>query len=154
MNKLLPVALLAGFGLLIVSQLGRFKKGFRQKISSVKLNLNETRRMAFTRIVLDIKINIENQSKLQATLKGGNLDFIFKDKIVGSIDRIGEVYVNAGAITVIPIKVSLDTLSVIGSVGSLIKLIGSGIKQSLTVRGELVTTLGVLAVNEKIDFNI
>lgn len=154
MNKLLPIALLAGFGVLIVSQLGRFKKGFRHSISSVKLNLAETRRMAFTRLILDIKINIENNSQIQALLKGGNLDFIFKDQIVGSVDRIGEVFINAGTITVIPIKVSIDTLKLIGSVGSLINLLGSGLKQSLTVRGELITSLGIIAINEKIDFNI
>jgi hypothetical protein len=154
MGKLLPGVLIATAAVFLLTNLKAFKRGVRARISQVKLNLTESKRTAFTRLVLDVVIAVENPSKVQLRLTGGKLNFLFNNKLVGVVDRIGETYLTANATVFIPVKVQIDTFSFVGSISQIIKLIGTGISQKLTVNGDLTTNVGSVNVNETITFQV
>jgi hypothetical protein len=154
MRKMLPFIVIAGAAAYFYSQINSFKSGLKARLGVIKFNLNETKQSGFMRIVLDVQLIINNPSKIQGKITGGNLDVMLQDKLVANISNFGDFFINAGTETTIVLKVALPTLSVVDSIATLIRNLGTGLTQNVFIRGAITTNLGRLDISENFKFNI
>jgi hypothetical protein len=154
MRKLLPFLALAGAAAYFYSQFNMFKAGLKARLGVIKFNLNETRQSGFMRIVLDVQLIISNPSKVQGKITGGSLDIMLQDKLVANISQFGNFFINAGTDTTIILKVALPTLSVVDSIATLIRNLGTGLTQTVNIKGVINTNLGTLDISEQFKFNL
>ena len=154
MRKLLPFLALAGAAAYFYTQFNTFKAGLKARLGVIKFNLNDTKQSGFMRICLDVQLIISNPSKVQGKITGGSIDVLLQDKLVANISNLGNFFINAGTDTTVVLKVQLPTLSVVDSIATLIRNLGTGLSQTVNIRGAINTNLGTLNIAEQFKFNL
>ena len=154
MKKLFPLLLIGGAAAYFLTQFRQFSSGLAVRIGTIKFNQQETQRAGFLRLIVDVNLIIKNSSRLQGKVTGGRLDVLVGDRVVGSISDIASMLIQAAADTTVPVRVALNTLSIVPTINDLIMLIGSGGSQTVIIRGNIFTSFGELVVNEKMSFKI
>ena len=154
MKKIFPLLLIGGAAAYFLTQFRQFSSGLAVRIGTIKFNQQETQRAGFLRLIVDVNLIIKNSSRLQGKVTGGRLDVLVGDRVVGSISDIASMLIQAAADTTVPVRVALNTLSIVPTINDLIMLIGSGGSQTVTIRGNIFTSFGELVVNEKMSFKI
>ena len=149
MRKALPLLLLAGAGLYLFSQVQSFGKTMTVRLGGVSFDAAKTRATAFFKAIFNVKLIVNNASGIQGIVKGGKLSLIFNNKIVGGVDRIAETTINAGANTIVPLEVSVNTLNLVSNISDIMRMVGSGMPIKFKVVGTLVTNYGNLDINEE-----
>ena len=154
MKKLFPLLLIGGAAAYFLTQFRQFSSGLAVRIGTIKFNQQETQRAGFLRLIVDVNLIIKNSSRLQGKVTGGRLDVLVGDRVVGSISDIASMLIQAAADTTVPVRVALNTLSIVPTINDLIILVGTGGSQTVTIRGNIFTSFGELVVNEKMSFKI
>lgn len=154
MRKAIPIIILGAAGLYFYSQFKQFASGMAAKIGGVKFNLKESQKSLFTKIVLDVNINVSNPSRVQGIIQGAKIDALLGNRIVAVVNQTGNIPVAPSTTTTIPVQVAINTLAIVPAISNLIAIIGKGIAQTLIIKGELKTNFGVVSINEKISFTV
>jgi hypothetical protein len=154
MRKILPFLALAGAAAYFFNQFNIFKAGLKARLGVVKFNLPDTRANGFFKIVLDVQVIISNPSKVQGKITGANIDVLLQDKLIANISKVGAFMINAGTDSTVIIKLQLPTLSLVDSIATLIRNLGTGLGQTVSIRGVINTNLGTVSVAEQIKFNL
>lgn len=154
MRKILPFLAIGAAAVYFYTQLQNFKAGLKARLGIIKFNLKDTSNTGFFRLVVDVQVIISNPSKVQAKITGGDIKVFLKDKLIANITQLGSYAINAGTESTIPVKLAIPTLSIVDSIATLIRNLGTGVKQTLTVAGEIQTNVGTVTINENINFTI
>tara|TARA_R110000868_G_scaffold167670_1_gene402046 strand:- start:1276 stop:1740 length:465 start_codon:yes stop_codon:yes gene_type:complete len=149
MGKILPFGFLAVAAYYLITNIKSFAGGLKAKIGKISFNNDASQKNYYQSLVVNLQLVITNVSNLQGKIKGGNIDFILDDKIVGSINKIGEVIIQAKNDTIIPLQLNLNTLSLFPSIADLIRVIGKGGAVKLNVKGKIITSFGDVIINEQ-----
>jgi len=137
-----------------ISQGGIFADQLKVKIQSVKFNLSESQRTLFSRLYLNIVLSMSNPSRVQGSIESIDVAMIYKGKMIGRATSGSKFNVNAQSTTLIPLLVFVNTLQLVPSISDLLKLIGKGVEQSVSVVGTIKTNLGIINIDESVKFKI
>jgi hypothetical protein len=154
MKKLLPFLLIGGAAAYLFTQFKQFTTGLTVRIGAIRFNLKETQRSGFLKLMIDVNLLLKNASRIQGRVNGGRLDVLIGNRVVGSVENIGSMSIQAAADTTVPVRVGLNSLAIVPTISDLIKLVGSGGSQTVQIKGSIFTTFGELSVNENITFNL
>lgn len=154
MKKIFPLLLIGGAAAYLFTQFKKFTTGLTVRIGTIRFNLQETQRSGFLKLIIDVNLLLKNASRIQGRVNGGRLDVLIGNRVVGSVENIGSMSIQAAADTTVPVRVALNSLSIVPTISDLIKLIGGGGSQTVQIKGTIFTSFGELNVDEKITFNL
>lgn len=137
-----------------ISQGSTFAKELKVSIKSVKFNLSESQRSLFSRLYLDIVLSMSNPSRVQGSIDSIDVAMIYKGKMIGRATSSTKFSVNPQSSTTIPLLVYVNTLQLVPSISDLLKLIGKGVEQSVSIVGTIKTNLGNINIDESVKFKI
>ncbi len=149
MKKILLPAILIGAGLYFMNHFKDLKNKISAKIAKISFNKSESQASGFLKLVFNALIQVSNDSALQATVKGGSLNFIVNGKIVGAVTEVGKVFIEAGKFSLLPVTVKVNTLSILPSLNDIYQLINRNNSIVAEIRGVVNTNLGDIEINEK-----
>jgi hypothetical protein len=144
--------LIGGAAAYFLTQFKNFGKTLSIRIGSIRFNKQETARAAWMKIFADVNLVLNNQSTVQGSVKGGKIDVISNNKLLGTVDRISEVKIMAAGSTTIPLLIGINTLSIFPAISDLINLIGKGQSIKLQFKGVLITNFGNVDIDETVNF--
>lgn len=154
MRKWLPFILIGGAAAYFANQMNLFKSGLAVRLGKISVNLPETRRALFSKLFLDVNVVIRNAANVQGRITGGKIDVMVNGKIVGSIGNIGATTIQAATETTVPLQVGINTVAIVPTIADLIKVLGKGLTQTVTITGNLITSLGTVTINETMKVKI
>lgn len=154
MKKLIPLILIGGAAAYFLSQFKQFGRSLAVRIGTIKFNKAETARSLWMKIFADVNLILVNDSKVQGILQGGKIDVISNGKLIGTVDRINQVSIQAAGSTTIPILIGINTLSIFPAISDLIALIGKNQSIKLQFKGFLNTNFGEVNIDESVSFQL
>jgi len=148
MRLLLPLAAAGALLYYFKDQIKDFGRSLSVKIGKISFNKSATAQAAYIKLFFTVNFLVNNSSKIQGILKGGKINLIVKDKIVGTVDQIGAVSIAAGQTITIPVNVGVNTFSLVPTISDLIKVIGTGAAVTVRAVGVIQTNYGDININE------
>lgn len=141
-TNLLPIA--AGAALLIYywKNLKGFISTSVVNIGKVAFNKIETGKQLYTKLVLDIYLEVSNPSTFSGSLKGVKLDLLVNNNNLGTITNTNTQILQPNGTTTIIVQGAVNALQLIGNIATVYKAIRD--KKSITFRivGDVYTSFG------------
>lgn len=139
---LLPIA--AGAALLIYywKNLKGFISTSTVNISKVAFNKAETAKQLYTKLVLDIYLEVKNPSGFTGQLKGVKLDLLVNNNSLGTVTTTDAQILQPNGSTTIIVQGGVNSLQLIGNIATVYKAIRD--KKAITFRivGDVYTSFG------------
>lgn len=139
---LLPIA--AGAALLIYywKNLKGFISTSTVNISKVAFNKAETAKQLYTKLVLDIYLEVKNPSGFTGQLKGVKLDLLVNNNSLGTVTTTDTQILQPNGSTTIIVQGGVNSLQLIGNIATVYKAIRD--KKAITFRivGDVYTSFG------------
>lgn len=139
---LLPIA--AGAALLIYywKNLKGFISTSTVNISKVAFNKAETAKQLYTKLVLDIYLNISNPSGFSGSLKGVKLDLLVNNNNLGTVTNTSTQVLQPNGTTTIIVQGAVNSLQLIGNIATVYKAIRDKKSISFRIVGDVYTSFG------------
>jgi LEA14-like dessication related protein len=142
-NKFIIPVILAGGALFYY---WRNLKGFLSTstvtIPKIKFNKAETNKTLYTRLVLDLYLEVKNPSAFQGTLKGVKLDLLVNGNSLGSVNSTNTQIIQASGATTVIVQASVNSLQLLGNIANVYKAIRDKKDIAFRVVGDVYTSFG------------
>jgi LEA14-like dessication related protein len=142
-NKyLLPVAAIAGALIIYWRNIKGFITTSTVTIAKVAFNKAETNKSLYTRLVMDIFLEIKNPAAFQGTLKGVKLDLIVNGNNLGSVNSTTTQVIQPNGTTTVIVQGSVNSLQLLGNIANVYKAIRDKKDIGFRIVGDVYTSFG------------
>lgn len=111
-------------------------------ISKVAFNKAETAKALYTKLVLDIYLEVKNPSAFQGTLKGVKLDLLVNGNSLGSVNTTSTQIIQPNGSTTIIVQGGINSLQLFGNIATVYKAIRDKKDVAFRVVGDVYTSFG------------
>lgn len=139
---LLPIAAGAAILFYYWKNLKGFISTSTVSISKVMFNKAETAKQLYTKLVLDIYLEVKNPSGFSGQLKGVKLDLLVDNSSLGTVSNTNTQVLQPNGSTTIIVQGAVNSLQLIGNIATVYKAIRD--KKAVTFRivGDVYTSFG------------
>jgi hypothetical protein len=148
MNTLLKVGLLAGAAYYLANKLTDLHRKIGVKLGSISFNKTLTQGANFFKIFFNVNLSINNASALQGTIKGGSINLIINNRLLATVSNIQSFTIDANKSVNISLPVGINSLSLFSNILDVIALVKGGGSIVVNVKGDILTNLGTITINE------
>lgn len=142
-NKILIPAIIAGAAVLYY---WRNLKGFLTTstvtIPKIRFNKTETNKALYTKLVLDLYLEVKNPAAFQGTLKGVKLDLVVNGSNLGTVNSTNTQIIQPNGTTTVIVQGSVNSLQLLGNIANVYKAIRDKKDISFRVVGDVFTSFG------------
>lgn len=111
-------------------------------VSKIKFNKAETAKQLYTKLVLDIYLEVKNPSGFSGTLKGVKLDLLVNLNSLGTVNSTQTQILQPNGSTIIMVQGAVNSLQLIGNIAEVYKAIADKKTVSFRVVGDVYTNFG------------
>jgi hypothetical protein len=148
MSTLLKVGLLAGAAYYLANKLTDLDKKIGVKLGSISFNKTLTQGANFFKIFFNVNLSINNASALQGTIKGGTINLIINNRLLATVSNIQSFTIDANKSVNISLPVGINSLSLFSNILDVIALVKGGGSIVVNVKGDILTNVGTIIINE------
>jgi LEA14-like dessication related protein len=142
-NKyLLPVILVGGALYYYWRNIKGFITTSTVTLGKVVFNKAETNKTLYTRLVMDLYLEVKNPSAFQGTLKGVKLDLLVNNNSLGSVNTTDTQIIQPNGTTTLIVQGSVNSLQLLGNIANVYKAIRDKKDISFRVVGDVYTSFG------------
>jgi LEA14-like dessication related protein len=147
-NKyLLPVILAGGALFYYWRNLKGFLTTSTVTVAKVMFNKAETNKALYTKLVMDIYLEVKNPAAFQGTLKGVKLDLLVNNNSLGSVNSTTTQIIQPNGTTTVIVQGSVNSLQLLGNIANVYKAIRDKKAISFRVVGDVYTSFGTNKVD-------
>jgi LEA14-like dessication related protein len=139
---ILPVLIAGGALFYYWRNLKGFLSTSTVTIPKVKFNKAETNKTLYTRLVLDLYLEVKNPAAFQGTLKGVKLDLLVNGNSLGSVNSTTTQIIQPNGTTTVIVQGSVNSLQLLGNIANVYKAIRDKKDISFRVVGDIYTSFG------------
>lgn len=111
-------------------------------LAKVKFNKAETNKTLYTKLVMDLYLEIKNPSAFQGTVKGVKLDLMVNNNNLGSINTTSTQIIQPNGTTTVIVQAGINSLQLLGNIANVYKAIRDKKDISFRVVGDVYTSFG------------
>jgi len=147
-NKfLLPVILVGGALFAYWRNIKGFASTSTVTLGKVVFNKAETNKTLFTRLVMDLYLEVKNPSNFQGTLRGVKLDLIVNDNNLGAVNSTATQIIQPNGTTTLIVQGSVNSLQLLGNIANVYKAIRDKKDISFRIVGDVYTSFGTTRID-------
>lgn len=111
-------------------------------LGKVVFNKAETNKSLFTKLVLDLYLEIKNPSSFSGSLKGVKLDLLVNNNSLGSINSTETQILQPNGTTTVIVQAGVNSLQLIGNIAAVYKAIRDKKSVGFRIVGDVYTSFG------------